>query len=660
MSPRDSITIHERSGVLGQTLYGGAFCIALPSLLAAWAWTLDPHVSLPLPSKSWQLPAAGAVLLGLLFMCSAWWALWRWGGGLPMNAYPTQRRVSRGIYRLSDHPIYIGAVLIVGGVAILAGSSSTLWIVLPTLWLGCLALVWGYERDATVKRLGHADRHALLSLPPDDERRASFVEQCGVGIGLLVPWLVIYEMVGHLPARSAISAWLPFEREARVWIGAEPLYASVYIVTPLAVFWCGTHAALRQWGRTAWVALVCATAMYIALPIVSVPRAFEGEGMLAEMLRWERWDGMNGRAAFPSFHVFWIIHSAATIARRRHVAWRSIAWIWAVGAIASCWLTGMHAIIDLPAGFGLYILSRHHRLIAQRALRYTERLANSWRECRIGPLRIISHAWFAGSAAALGVLIAGHLAGPESIVGLVLLAALTLLGAALFGQLMVGSNQLLRPFGYYGALIGGILGMVLALAMGVAEWSLAGGLAIAAPWIQAIGRLRCLVQGCCHGRPTPNPGITYSHPRSRVLYHSNMGFQNLHATQLYSLLGNVLIGISLIRMAMEGASVAFIAGAYLILAGMLRFVEEHYRGEPKTHSWAGLRIYQWFAIVSVLGGIVCSGTCMLIGAGVEPLVLQQAAPSPLLVSIASVIGVTYFIAMGVDFPTSSRRFSRLA
>jgi hypothetical protein len=32
---------------------------------------------------------------------------------------------------------------------------------------------------------------------------------------------------------------------------------------------------------------------------------------------------------------------------------------------------------------------------------------------------------------------------------------------------------------------------------------------------------------------------------------------------------------------------------YLILSGVLRFMEEAYRGEPQTRRLAGLPIYQW-------------------------------------------------------------------
>src|SRR5664280_1762748 len=61
--------------------------------------------------------------------------------------------------------------------------------------------------------------------------------------------------------------------------------------------------------------------------------------------------------------------------------------------------------------------------------------------------------------------------------------------------------------------------------------------AMSAPSIQATGRLRCLVQGCCHGRPADeNIGICFTHPNSRVNKISGMAGVPLHPTQLYSCL----------------------------------------------------------------------------------------------------------------------------
>ena len=98
---------------------------------------------------------------------------------------------------------------------------------------------------------------------------------------------------------------------------------------------------------------------------------------------------------------------------------------------------------------------------------------------------------------------------------------------------------------------------------------------------------------------------------SRVVALSGLGGRPIHATQLYSIAGNVVIGVLLLRLWWLAAPIWFVGGAYLILAGLARFVEEAYRGEPQTIVLAGLPIYQYLALVSVLTGV---GLTMLGGA----------------------------------------------
>src|ERR1019366_3157104 len=92
-------------------------------------------------------------------------------------------------------------------------------------------------------------------------------------------------------------------------------------------------------------------------------------------------------------------------------------------------------------------------------------------------------------------------------------------------------------------------------------WLALAALCLAAPWIQGLGRLRCLVQGCCHGRPTtPEIGIRYSHPRSRVCRVPGLRDIPIHATPLYSLLWNVFIALLLTRLYFLQVNAAMIGG----------------------------------------------------------------------------------------------------
>jgi prolipoprotein diacylglyceryltransferase len=271
-------------------------------------------------------------------------------------------------------------------------------------------------------------------------------------------------------------------------------------------------------------------------------------------------------------------------------------------------------------------------------------------------VRIINHAVLAGAAAATGMLGMGALAGRAALPGLIVVAACALVGAALWAQMVEGSSRLSRPFGYYGSILGGLAGAGLAAAvLGQPASLLLGAAAAMAPWIQAIGRLRCLVQGCCHGSPTTaENGIRVRNAHSRVVQLARLEGVPIHATQLYSIAGNLAIGALLVRLWFLQAPLCLIAGLYLILAGLARFMEEAYRGEPQTRILWGLPIYQHLSVLSVLGGMALSAVPS--APAPEPASLAD----PVLLAASLGAGLVHGFAMGADFPESQRRFARLS
>ena len=289
-------------------------------------------------------------------------------------------------------------------------------------------------------------------------------------------------------------------------------------------------------------------------------------------------------------------------------------------------------------------------------LRWTEQLANSWSATRVGSARVINHAVFAGLAGGVGAFLVVLVAGEQHVLTVAVLMLAGVAGAAAVGQVMVGSSTgLSRPFGYFGGLLGiAIVGLAL-LPFNRSMLLVLAAFAFAGPWAQAIGRTRCIVQGCCHGAATTagDPGIVVDNAHSRVAL-AGLGGQCIYPTQLYSILGNIVIAGVLGRLWTAGVSLTLVGGLYLVLAGFVRFVEEGYRGEPLTRVIAGLRSYQWFAVGMVIAGL---------------LVMMADAPAAPAVSISALvpalgIGVFFFLvcgfAMGVDFPESRRRFSRLS
>jgi prolipoprotein diacylglyceryltransferase len=207
--------------------------------------------------------------------------------------------------------------------------------------------------------------------------------------------------------------------------------------------------------------------------------------------------------------------------------------------------------------------------------------------------------------------------------------------------------------GFYGGMLGTIAGAMLAPLFGVEAWTALCVICLTAPWLQAIGRVRCLVQGCCHGSPAPPEiGIRYSHPRSRVTRLAGMTGVPVHPTQLYSILWNGVIALAMFRLMTLTVPATLVCGVYLMMSGIGRFVEEAYRGEPQTPIYAGLRLYQWIAIVSVVAG---GAVTTLVSAPPAPQFHFHA--SSLLTALGC--GLTGWFISGMDFPESNRRFARL-
>jgi prolipoprotein diacylglyceryltransferase/protein-S-isoprenylcysteine O-methyltransferase Ste14 len=631
----------------GKWLYGSAFVLLLPAGLAAWASATAESVSVPPPLPPLMgLPLAA---LGGLLVLLGMRDLWTRGGGLPMNAFPPPRYVEGGIYRLMPHPIYAGFVVLCAGVSIVAGSSSGLWLVCPIVALGCAALVLGYERHDLAERFGRAPRRLL---PEAGNGPPAPADRLACYLFVLLPWVILYEAVIALGLPPGTpTAQFGFERNLPVIEWFEIFYASVYVLTALAPLAARTRGDLRTFCIRALCSMAVVFPVYLAFPLAAPPREFQPHTALGQLLSWERTLD-NAAGAFPSFHVIWAVLTAEVFARR----WPAMAWAWRAWAglvAASCVAAGQHPVADVVAGYITVALVVRGPAMWRGIRSSGERIANSWHEWRIGPVRVINHGIYVAIGSFLALWIAETLAGPGRQAPILMAALIAVAGAALWAQYIEGSPQLLRPYGFYGGLLGGTLGALLAPLLGTSPWLVLAAFSAAGPWAQAMGRLRCLVQGCCHGRPAPKAiGIHYRHPRSRVCRMTQWTGVPLHPTPIYSILWNVLVALAITRLWFLHAPLHLIAGLYFILTGLGRFVEEAWRGEPQTPVLAGLRLYQWAAVASVLTGILMTA-----------LGNSAAAPAPIVEwsSLASSVGFGLLVgcAMGVDFPDSNRRFSRL-
>lgn len=631
-------------------LYGLLFVVVLPTLLVLWARVMEPEV---------DLPRIESVPLGLIFdaagiflLLAGAYAIIVFGKGLPMNAFPPAEYVHNGIYRFIPHSMYAGFSMCCFGTAILFKSQSGFWLVAPIASLACAALVEGFERQDLAARFGVQVKKPLISLPEDADRNPSISERLSTYLLVLIPWALIYEAfvaIGNPP--DAVTAYLPFEHHLPVIAWTEIFYGGTYIFVVIVPLAAKTSRILREFAIAGLIATAAMVLFFIGIPLISPPREFIPDGVFGKILILER-SFDTSAAAFPSYHVVWAMIAARAYAKS-FPSTRFLWWTLALFIAISCITTGMHAVMDVLAGIAAGTCFLRYKQVWEWMRSSSEHIANSWKEWHVGNVRIINHGIYPAVGTAIGVLIVESLLGPGSVPYAVIITMSGLIIAGLWAQLIEGSPSLLRPYGYYGGVIGIVIGAILASALGGNVWSLLGAFAVGGPVVQASGRLRCLVQGCCHGREAPPYiGIRYTHPRSRVVRLSKFEGIPIHPTPLYSILWNIVIGIFLARLWSLHAQPTLVGGLYLILNGLGRFVEEAYRGEPQTPILGKLRLYQLMAILSVVGGALLS-TVKTSWIAPNP----EAGPAAIIVAL--VIGLIIWFALGVDFPNSNRRFARL-
>ncbi|HEX9131643.1 MAG TPA: prolipoprotein diacylglyceryl transferase family protein, partial [Ktedonobacteraceae bacterium] len=505
-------------------------------------WAFVLDRSIDWPVPTSPLLAAVSIIGGMLLLLKGMLDLTRFGKGLPMNAYPPQKFVTQGMYSLFSHPIYLGAVFLSAGTALWVQSSSGLYLITPMLALMTLSLVYGYERPDMEKRFG------------------SVIHQ--------------YSPLFSLPLSS--------EHKAQ-WLKKVAMCLRIFLPWALVGYFVDYAHGTRTYNG-----------------------AFMG---LMTTQPWQNWLSIVWVIPYLSLVV------ALLIARtEKSLLQKTIA-----GTLAT--VVGMYVYIVLPAlgvplsnttwnwtlvSIALVILAMNYRLMWSALQRVSEWIGNSRHDWLFagGRFRIINHSLYSGLGGAVAAGILSYVMG-NPLAALVLLVC-GLVGAAVFAQVLWGSSVLARPYGYWGAVLGGgVGGLVVSIVFGIPLITIALAAVLCAPFAQAIGRLRCLVQGCCHGIVTTRDfGIRIWQSQSRVVAISGLKGQYILNTQFYSILFNIPLGLLLWGLWLsQSVSSSCIIGLYFILTGVERFTEDVYRGEIQTRFRKGLRENQWIALGAVLIGI---------------------------------------------------------
>lgn len=112
----------------GRVLIAGMLRVGLVlTIIVVSGISVDRVLRLPvLMSAPWIVAGAIPMLLGLYLEAWGTYVFWKFGGGTPNPQAPPTLLVVKGPYALSRNPLYLGRLLILVGLALLAGSVGTL------------------------------------------------------------------------------------------------------------------------------------------------------------------------------------------------------------------------------------------------------------------------------------------------------------------------------------------------------------------------------------------------------------------------------------------------------------------------------------------------------------------------------------------------------
>ena len=152
----------------------------------------------------------------------------------------------------------------------------------------------------------------------------------------------------------------------------------------------------------------------------------------------------------------------------------------------------------------------------------------------------------------------------------------------------------------YGGIIGGIIGGFLCCKFHKVDFIAYFDLVMPSVALaQGFGRIGCLLAGCCYGKETDSA--------FHIIFHSSAYAPNdvaLVPTQIISSVCDFALFILLIIIASKVKRRGFIAGIYLVLYSIGRFILEFYRGDLIRGSVGSLSTSQFIGLFTALAGVI--------------------------------------------------------
>ena len=140
---------------------------------------------------------------------------------------------------------------------------------------------------------------------------------------------------------------------------------------------------------------------------------------------------------------------------------------------------------------------------------------------------------------------------------------------------------------FYGGLIAALaVALFLVRRYKLQMWTVADLMAPGIALGHVIGRLGCLLAGCCYGRPTDLPwAVTFTNPAAAANVGTPLGVP-LHPTQVYDAGAELVILVILLATERRGRPFAGRTfWLYMLLYSVSRFIVEMFRGDERGQMW---------------------------------------------------------------------------
>jgi len=236
----------------------------------------------------------------------------------------------------------------------------------------------------------------------------------------------------------------------------------------------------------------------------------------------------------------------------------------------------------------------------------------------LGPVTIHTYGLFLATGFFAGLLVATRLGryqgiDPQKIMdmGFIMIIA-GLIGSRLMYCIINISYFIENPIDiikiWEGGLVfsGGLVGIAPAMAWYTRRhhlplWRMGDIWAPAAAIGQGIGRIGCLMAGCCYGRPTGTKwGVVFTNPES--LAPLNIP---LHPTQIYSSISGFIIFIILFRLYKNRKFDGQVFLWFLILHSTARLAIERFRGDDRGMFFGtDMTTTQFVALLILIGSVI--------------------------------------------------------